>query len=80
MNNNDMNFEKILAGSDGKINRADLEKAVKSGNTASLVNNLSDNDKQKLNNILNNKDELERLLTSPQARLILKMLGGKENG
>jgi hypothetical protein len=80
MNNNDMNFEKILAGSDGKINRADLEKAVKSGNTAPLVNNLSDNDKQKLNNILNNKDELERLLTSPQARLILKMLGGKENG
>ena len=80
MNDNNMNFEKILAESDSKINRADLEKAVKSGNTAPLVNNLSENDKQKLNALLNNKDELERLLTSPQARLILKMLGGKENG
>lgn len=80
MNNNNMNFENILAGTDGKINRADLENAVKSGNTAPLVNNLSDSDKQKLNDILNNKDELERLLKSPQARLILKMLGGEKNG
>lgn len=70
-------IDQILNSSGGKIDRDTLEKATKSGDAQSLVNSLSDKDKQKLNNILNDKKQLEQVLKSPQAQMLLKMFGGK---
>ena len=78
--NNKPNFEEILKQSGGKIDRNTLENAAKTGNTDALLGSLSTSDKQKLNDILNNKQELEKVLKSPQARLLFKMLGGEKNG
>lgn len=51
--------------------------AAKSGNTDKLINSLSNEDKQKLNKILSDKNALNEILKSPQAAAIMKILGGK---
>ncbi len=79
MNNNDIN--NILKNSNGKINPNEIKKAVKSGDASSLVNNLSSDDKQKLNNLLSDKQALAELLKSPKAQAIMKMFDkGNNNG
>ncbi len=82
MHNNDKTFENILNSSNGKIDRKTLENAAKTGNADSLVKNLSQEDKNKLNEILSDKQKLSEVLKSPQAALLLKFLqGGKgKNG
>lgn len=82
MHNNDKTFENILNSSNGKINRKALENAAKTGNADSLVKSLSQEDKNKLNEILSDKQKLSEVLKSPQAALLLKFLqGGKgKNG
>ena len=51
--------------------------AAKKGDTEALIKNLSNEDKQKLNAILNDKKAIENILKSPQAAAILKAFGGK---
>lgn len=80
MNNQNLNFEAIAAKSNGKLSQKALENAAKSGNADALVKNLSEKEKEKLNQILSDKSELERLLKSPQAQMLLKMLSGGKNG
>lgn len=80
MNNDNQAFENIFKKSGGKIDRKTLEKAQKSGDATALVNSLSDSDKQKLNNILSDKEQLAQLLKSPQAQMLLKLFGGDKNG
>ena len=41
---------------------------------------LSAQKQRKLNEILNDKDKLNRVLSSPQAQEIMKKLKGKQNG
>ena len=77
--NNDI-FNNI-AQSSGKFNAKDIKQAAQSGNADALIKNLSDSDKQKLNNVLNDKKALEELLKSPQALALLKLFSkGKNNG
>ena len=59
-----------------KIDNKILE-AAKKGDTNTLMKNLSDKDKEKLNAVLNDKKAIENILKSPQAAAILKTLGGK---
>ncbi len=80
MNNNKSDIENIIKNSGGKIDRDTLEKATKSGDASALVNNLSAEDKEKLNNILNDKEQLAQVLKSPQAQMLLKLFGGGKNG
>ena len=77
MDTNKSAIDQILKSSNGKIDRETLEKATATGDAQSLVNNLSAKDKEKLNSILNNKEQLEKVLKSPQAQMLLKMFGGK---
>lgn len=78
--NNDI-FKNIANSSGGKLNADAVKQAAKSGNTDALIKNLSDRDKQKLHSVLNDKEALEKLLKSPQAAAIMKMLSkGKQNG
>ncbi len=51
--------------------------AAKKGDTKELMKNLSKEDKEKLNSILNDKKAIESILKSPQAAAILKAFGGK---
>lgn len=59
-----------------KFDRKTME-AAKKGDTKQLIDNLSDQEKQKLNAILNDKAALENILKSPQAAAIMKLFGGK---
>ena len=79
MNNSDKQlFDNMLKQSGGKLDKKAVE-AAKSGDTSALMNNLSPEDKQKLNQILSDKNALSELLKSPEALAIMKMLkrGGK---
>ena len=84
MENNNQNnniYKNIANSSGGKLNAETIKQAAKNGNTDALIKNLSDSDKQKLNAILKDKDAMEKLLKSPQAVAIIKMLSkGKKNG
>ena len=51
--------------------------AAKKGNKEALLNSLSKEDKEKLNEVLNDKQKLESILKSPMASALLKALGGK---
>jgi hypothetical protein len=80
-NFNNKNLDSIVSMSGGKLNRKTLENAAKNGNTDALINNLSAEEKQKLNSVLSDKTALENLLKSPQAAMLLKLLsGGGKNG
>jgi hypothetical protein len=80
MNNQNLNFDQIVKNSGGKIQRDDLEKIKKSGDASALIGNLSTEDKQKLNRIFSDKAELEKVLKSPQAQMLLKLFGEGKNG
>ena len=74
--NQNKHFNDLLK-SNGKIDKKAVENAVKTGNTDSLVNSLSNEDKQKLLNIMSDKQAMSDILKSPQAQALLKLFGGK---
>lgn len=81
MDNNQKIFNDIISNSKGKLDKETISKAAKSGDASALVNNLSKEDKQKLNNILSDKQALSEILKSPQAKALMKMFGkGNNNG
>ena len=51
--------------------------AAKKGDTKELIKNLSQEYKEKLHAILNDKKAIEDFLKTPQAAAILKAFGGK---
>lgn len=57
----------------------DFIKTAKEKDPKKLLNSLSKEDQEKVNNILSDKEALNDLLKSPQAQAILKMLSGKGN-
>ena len=72
--NNNLND---LLKNNGKIDKKAVENAVKTGNTDSLVNSLSAEDKQKLLKLMSDKQAMSDILKSPQAQALLKLFGGK---
>ncbi|MBQ3547496.1 MAG: hypothetical protein IJA44_03370 [Clostridia bacterium] len=66
-----------LLKNNGKIDKKAVENAVKTGNTDSLVNSLSAEDKQKLLKLMSDKQAMSDILKSPQAQALLKLFGGK---
>lgn len=75
MNQNNNNLNDILKNN--KIDKKEIENAVKTGKTDKLINNLSPEDKQKLLNVMNDKEAMNNILKSPKAQAILKLFGGK---
>lgn len=83
MNNSDKQniLNDIIKSSGGKINKDTIKNAAKSGDSSALVNSLSKEDKQKLTEILSDKQALADVLKSPQAQALMKMLQkGNKNG
>lgn len=63
-----------------ELNLKDIEKLKSQGETSKLINNLSSEQKEKLNAVLSDKEALEKVLKSPQALALLKLFGGGKNG
>ena len=75
LNQNNNHLNDILKNS--KVDKKEIENAVKTGKTDKLINNLSPEDKQKLLNIMNDKETMNNILKSPKAQALLKLFGGK---
>lgn len=75
MNQNNKHFNEL--SKNGKIDKKAVENAIKTGNTDSLINSLSAEDKQKLLNIMSDKEAMNNILKSPKAQALLKLFGGK---
>lgn len=57
-----------------------LKAAVKRKDKDALLNSLSDEEREKLNSVLSDKNALEAALKSPEAKAIMKALFGGKNG
>ena len=53
------------------------ENNINAAKADALLKNLSDTDKAKINNLLNDKKALESILNSDKAKVIMKMFGAK---
>lgn len=62
-----------------KIDKKTLE-AARRGDTDAVMSGLSDADRQKVNEVLADKDKLKQILSSNAAQQLMKILGGKQNG
>lgn len=62
-----------------KIDKKTLE-AARRGDTDAVMSGLSDADRQKVNEVLADKDKLKQILSSDAAQQLMKILGGKQNG
>jgi len=82
MNNMDKEkiLDSVLASSGSDLDRKALADAVKKKDKNGLINSLSDEDKKKLNSVLNNKQALSDAINSPEARALIKALFGGKNG
>ncbi len=55
-----------------------IKNAAKTKDPKKLFESLSDDDKKTVNSILADKDALAKVLKSPQAAALMKMLSGKD--
>ena len=62
------------------LNQEKIEELKKKEKADELINNLSNEQKEKLNAILSDKKALESVLKSPKAIALLKLFGGDKNG
>lgn len=85
MNNNNINKQKlmdsIVSSSGGKINKNAVNSAV-NGDMSKLMSGLSNKDRQKLTDALNNPAKAKQMLSSDSAKQLLNLLmnDGKGNG
>lgn len=62
-----------------KINKTTID-AARRGDTNAVMQGLSDADRQKVKDVLADKDKLQQILSSDAAQKLMKILGGKQNG
>ena len=62
-----------------KIDQTTID-AARRGDTDALMSNLSNADRQKVQEVLKDKDKLKEILSSDAAKNLMKILGGKQNG
>ncbi len=76
--NNDQ-LQGLLKTVSGKlgIQPDELKQALQSGKLDGAVKNMGTGDKQKLQSIMGNKDKMEKLMQSPQAKALYEKLTGK---
>lgn len=67
--NNDLN----------KIDKKVLD-AARRGDANAVLQNLNDDDRQKVQEVLSDNDKLKQLLNSEAAQKLIKFLGGNKNG
>lgn len=62
------------------LDRDTIEQALRTKDSNVLINGLSEEDKKKLNSVLEDKQKLSEILKSSKARLLMKALLGGKNG
>ena len=63
----------------GDIDKKTID-AARRGDTNAVLNNLSDTDRKKVEEILADQNKLKQILNSDAAKNLMKILGGKQNG
>ena len=63
----------------GKIDKKTLD-AARRGDKDSVLQNLKEDDRKKIEEVLADKDKLNKILSSDAAQKLMKILGGKKNG
>ena len=73
---NSNNYDKMLEMLSKRIGTdpSNLKSAAQKGSVDSLMRSMKPEDAQKIQNILQNKSELERIMKSEQAQAIMKKL------
>lgn len=61
------------------INKETID-AARRGDTDAVMSKLSESDRQKINEVLADKDKLKQILNSDTAQKLMKIFGGKQNG
>jgi len=62
-----------------KLDKKTLD-AARRGDTKAVLSSLNDKDRKKIQDMLDDKEKLKRLLSSPAAQKLIEIFGGKQNG
>lgn len=62
-----------------KIDKSTID-AAQRGDTEAVMSSLSEDERQKVKEVLADKDKLKQILSSDAAQKLMKILGGKQNG
>ena len=75
-------FDALAASSGGKFDANKLNSMVGKRDVSSLLSALSEEDKRKLNAAMADKESLQQLLNSPQAKMLMNtfLKGPNKNG
>ena len=63
----------------GKIDKKTLD-AARRGDKDAVLQNLKEDDRKKIEEVLADKEKLNKILNSDAAQKLMKFLGGKKNG
>ena len=63
----------------GKIDKKTID-AARRGDKDAVLQNLKEDDRKKIEEVLADKDKLNKILSSDAAQKLMKILGGKKNG
>lgn len=74
--NNNISFDEMLKRMSGSLNTTpqSLENAARSGTLGDILKGVDKKKLDKLQKVLNNREETEKILNSPQARELMKRL------
>ncbi|MGN0455653.1 MAG: hypothetical protein ACI4F2_02225 [Acutalibacteraceae bacterium] len=74
--NNNISFDEMLKRMSGSPNTTpqSLEEAAKNGTLGDILKGVDKKKLDKLQKVLNNREETEKILNSPQARELMKRL------
>lgn len=74
--NNNISFDEMLKRMSGSLNTTpqSLEEAAKNGTLGDILKGVDKKKLDKLQKVLNNREETEKILNSPQARELTKRL------
>jgi hypothetical protein len=59
------------------ISKEQLESAAQSGNIENLLENTNPNQSKQIESVLSDPEKAKKLLQSPQAQALMKLLGGE---
>ena len=59
------------------ISKEQLESAAQSGNIKNLLKNTNPNQSKQIESVLSDPEKTKKLLQSPQAQALMKLLGGE---
>ncbi len=59
------------------ISKGDIESAAKSGNIEGMLKNADSKQAKQLEDVLSDPEKAKKLLNSPQAQALMKLLGGE---